>query len=237
MTSFDMKGEWNDLARRDARFYIIMEEGRDETTFRASGRRDAQEIYDAVAAHLPGSGRVLEIGCGIGRLLEPMGEYFRELYGVDVSGEMVRQGRTRMAHLPSVHLEEVDGTGKLPFGDDTFDLCYSYITFHHIPDKEVVVRYIREARRVLAPGGIFRFHLFGRREGVWQTVRETFTKKSTWRGCKFTHGEVRGVTQQAGFDVVESRYVEPELERPQHFWEKTIPHHIWVTARKGVSAH
>jgi SAM-dependent methyltransferase len=236
MPKFNMKSDWNDLARKDAPWYIIMGEGRDDATFRASGHRDAAEIYDAVAAHLRARERVLEIGCGIGRLLEPMGEHFRELYGVDVSGEMVRQGRERMARLPSVRLEEVDGTGSLPFDENAFDLGYSFITFHHIPHKEVVIRYIEEVRRVLVPGGIFRFHLFGRPEGAWQTVRETFTKKSTWRGCKFTHREILAVTQQAGFEVVESRYIEPELERPQHFWEKAIPHHIWITARKPVLA-
>ncbi len=232
MPDFDMKSDWDALARKDAPFYIIMEEGRDDATFRASGRRDAALIYDAVAAHVPGHARVLEIGCGIGRLLEPMGEHFRELCGVDVSGEMIRQGRERMAHLPSVRFEEVDGTGTLPFDDNMFDFCYSYITFHHIPDKAVVIRYMTEVRRVLVPGGVFRFHLFGRPEGAWQTIRETFTKKSTWRGCKFTQPEILGVMARAGYEVVESRWIEPELGRPQHFWEKTIPHHIWITARK-----
>jgi len=233
MRGFDMKGDWDSFARRDAPWHIIMAEGRDEATFRASGQRDAAMIYEAVAEALPSRQRVLEIGCGIGRLLEPMSEHFRELYGVDISGEMVRQGRARLAHLPNVRLEEVDGSGALPFADDTFDFCYSYITFHHIPYKNIVLRYIVEAHRVLAPGGIFHFHLFGRREGAWQNVRETFTKKNTWRGCKFTHRELLAATRQAGFEIIESRYVEPKLDRRQHFWEKAVPHVIWTTACKG----
>jgi SAM-dependent methyltransferase len=220
---------------QDAPFYIIMEEGRDDATFRASSKRDTGEIFNAVAPHLCGHQRALEIGCGIGRLLEPMGEHFRELYGADVSGEMVRRGRERMAHLPNLRLEEVDGSGALPFDDNLFDFCYSYITFHHMPEKAGVIRYIREVRRVLVPGGIFRFHLFGRPEGTWQTVRETFTKKSAWRGCKFTHREILAEAAAAGLEVVESSYIEPEIERPQHFWEKTIPHHIWITARKPTA--
>jgi SAM-dependent methyltransferase len=227
-----MKADWDARARRDPLWYIACDEGKDEAQFLESGWRAVAMLLEGLIPLLPGRESALEIGCGIGRLLELMTGEFRELYGVDISGEMVRQGRDRLASLPQIHLVEVDGTGGLPFPHGKFDLCFSFITFHHIPAKEVVCRYIAEAKRVLKPGGIFRFHLFGRPEGVLQAVRERFTKKNTWRGCKFTHHEIRTITERAGFEVIESRYVEALPGRPGAFFGKVKPDAIWVTARR-----
>ncbi len=221
MRRFDMKRDWDARARQDALFAIACDAGKDEAVFQATGRRDAAMLLEGLDGLLPTRESVLEIGCGIGRVLEPLATEFRHVYGVDVSGEMVRQGRKRLIHLPQAHFVEVDGTGCLPFAGATFDCCFSLITFHHIPYKSVVGRYIGEAHRILKIGGVFRFHLFGRPEGVWQTTRERFTKHSTWRGCKFTFREILATTRQQGFEILEARYL-----------DQSKPHVIWVTARK-----
>ncbi|HEV3278836.1 MAG TPA: class I SAM-dependent methyltransferase [Terriglobia bacterium] len=230
MRRFDMKSDWDARAREDARKAIACDEGRDDAVFRASGERDLHLVLDSVMGALDGRESALEIGCGTGRLLEPLAGHFGQVYGVDVSGEMVQRGRERLAHLGHVNFFEVDGEGCLPFKDETFDLCFSYITFHHIPAKPIVHRYIGEARRVLKERGIFRFQLFGRPEGILQTMRERLTNKSTWRGCKFTLPEITSMTQGAGFEIAATNYVNAE-SRPRLFG-KTQPDVIWVTARK-----
>ncbi|MGH9704781.1 MAG: class I SAM-dependent methyltransferase [Candidatus Acidiferrales bacterium] len=232
MQRFDMKADWNERAKKNSLYYIACDDADDESVFRASGQRDVQVVLQGVDPLLPAHDKVLEIGCGIGRLLEPMAEHFQAVSGVDISGEMVRQGRARLAHHPKIDFSEIDGTGSLPFGAATFDFVYSFITFHHIPDKEIVRRYIHESNRVLRPGGIFRFHLFGRKEGVLQSIREVFTKKNTWRGCKYTIPEVRSLSEQAGFEVLSTEWVDPFPGEKRPFFGKTKPHAIWTTARK-----
>ena len=232
MSQLSMKKDWDARAREAPLKAIACDDGKDEAVFQASGRRDAAIVLEGVEPLLAARERVLEIGCGVGRLLEPLTANFRSVHGVDVSGEMVRQGHARMVHLPQVQLLEVDGSGTLPFADGSFDFCFSYITFHHIPDKRVVHAYLAEAFRILKPGGIFRFHTFGRLEGFWQTVRESLTRKSTWRGAKYTEREAIAMTRQAGFEVVETRYVNPTPGQPPPFFGKSQPHNIWVTARK-----
>ncbi len=232
MRHFRMKEDWDARARKNARFYIACDDHEDEDVFQASGQRDAAVVLDGVMPLLPARERVLEIGCGIGRLLEHMAPHFRQLYGVDISVEMVKQGCARLARLPHTELIHVDGNGPLPFANDAFDFCFSYITFHHIPHKEIISRYLEEARRVLRRGGIFRFQLFGLPEGFVQAVRERLTKKSTWRGCKFRMQEIISLTQQRGFEVVRSDWVDlfPGARRP--FFGKNMPYAIWITARK-----
>jgi len=229
-----MKEDWDARARKNPLWYIACDDADNEAVFEASGRRDAAILLDGVSSLLPGHERVLEIGCGIGRLLGHMTPEFRELFGVDISGEMVRQGRERLVRLPKVELVEIGGEGNLPFEDSMFDFCYSFITFHHIPEKQIVIRYIEEARRVLRPGGIFRFHLFARLEGAWQAIREQFTKKNTWRGCKFTVPEITSVVQRAGLEVLEANLVDPFPGERRPFFGKNKPHAIWITARKPV---
>jgi len=232
MTRFRMKEDWDARARKNPLWYIACDDADNEAVFQASGRRDAAFLLERIDSLLPSHERVLEIGCGIGRLLAHMTPQFRELFGVDISGEMVRQGRERLGHLPKVTLVEIDGNGNLPFEEGMFDFCYSFITFHHIPEKRIVVRYIDEAKRVLRSGGIFRFHLFARLEGAWQAIREQLTKKDTWRGCKFTVPEIKSVVQRAGFEVLEADLVDPFPGERRPFFGKNKPHAIWITARK-----
>ena len=230
MRRFDMKADWDARARANAGSAIVGDKGLNDATFCDSGKRDLELILKGVTPLLRDRKAVLEIGCGTGRLLEALNGYFDHLYGVDVSGEMVRRGRERLSGLPHVHLTEIDGRGKLPFEEGSFDLCFAYITFHHIPEKSVVHRYVREANRVLKTQGVFRFHLFGRSEGALQAVRERVTRKSTWRGCKLTLSEAVAMTRAAGFDVVEANYI--QAEDRSRFFGKTPPHVIWITAVK-----
>ena len=229
MRRLDMKADWDVRAGENAHKAIACDDSQSEAAFRASGERDVQLLLDGVEANLPARDSVLEIGCGTGRLLEPLKSHFSRVVGVDVSGEMVRRGRQRLAHLSRVQFLEIDGLGKLPFEHDTFDFCFSYITFHHIPIKSIVLAYINESYRVLKRGSLARWHFFGRPAGMLASIREAVTHKDTWRGCKFTLAEITSVVRAAGFEIVEQRYITAESWR---LLGKTPPDVIWITARK-----
>ena len=62
---------------------------------------------------------LLEIGCGDGRLLEPISELGFEALGIDVSAEAVAQCRTK-----GLKAEQVDVTKELPY-EEEFDICVS----------------------------------------------------------------------------------------------------------------
>ena len=100
--------------------------------------------------------RALEIGCGPGRLMKPLSRHFGEIHGVDVSDEMIRLARERLADIPHAHVHATNGASLAQFADESFDFVYSYAVFQHIPSRDVVLEYMREIRRVLKPGGFFR---------------------------------------------------------------------------------
>jgi len=95
------------------------------------------------------SDRVLDLGCGTGivaRLLrERLGGAAR-ITGLDVSPPMIAKARSL---APELDWREGNAMA-LPFADHAFDLVLSQQMFQFVPDRAAA---LREARRVLAPGG------------------------------------------------------------------------------------
>lgn len=54
----------------------------------------AQDVYRAIAACAPGAGRLLDLGCGEGKIARPMALSFDEVVAVDPSAAMIALGRT-----------------------------------------------------------------------------------------------------------------------------------------------
>lgn len=104
------------------------------------------------AAGMAGGKRVLDLASGAGYgsgLLARAGG--RPVVSADCSEEAFRE-----AALPGSGAGRLTGTladaARLPFAADSFDLYVSFETIEHVEDDRAVVR---EARRVLAPGGVF----------------------------------------------------------------------------------
>jgi SAM-dependent methyltransferase len=94
--------------------------------------------YALCERYLP-SGRIADIGCGVGhsyRLLAP-----RETVGVDVDATVLR-GQERETVAADMR--------RLPFADCQFDGVIAVHSLEHVPDPE---RALMEMERILKPGG------------------------------------------------------------------------------------
>ena len=148
-----MRDDWNERAREDANYYVAFGR-RDQDTgeFFETGSEMVKSFEDEMLRLAPGNPkarRALEIGCGPGRLMKPLSRRFGEIHGVDVSDEMVALARKNLEDVPHAHPHHSPASNLAAFADDSFDLVYSYAVFQHIPDREVVMGYFRETRRVL----------------------------------------------------------------------------------------
>lgn len=119
--------------------------------------------------------KVLEIGCGVGRLLKP------GYYGIDISTNMLEIANQRK---PKCVYKHTDGRS-IPFQDDSFDSVYCYLVFQHLPD-DAMSSYIEEAHRVLKDGGLFIFQwIEGTEQEPFSFHRSTSTvdemAKRFWR--------------------------------------------------------
>ena len=105
-------------------------------------------MIEHFASLLSGGKRVLDAGCGAGRLLPVLAELTCSVEGVDLSPGMIR--RAQQDH-PSF-ATRVASLTHLPHPDGSFDGYLSWYSTIHSPDGDLP-RIFGEARRVLRAGG------------------------------------------------------------------------------------
>jgi ubiquinone/menaquinone biosynthesis C-methylase UbiE len=102
--------------------------------------------------HLAPGTRLLEVGCGVGAVLGILGEAFPgvQLTGVDIEERQVEAARAHLDALGlTADLRSADALA-LPFADESFDHVWMMWFLEHVTNP---VAALREARRVLVPGG------------------------------------------------------------------------------------
>jgi SAM-dependent methyltransferase len=91
--------------------------------------------------------RVLDVGCGEGRLAADLERAGYAVVAADVSEEPLRRARAR---FPALDLRLVPGEGSWPLPDSDFDAVWAGETIEHVADT---AGWLSEVRRVLRPGG------------------------------------------------------------------------------------
>ena len=92
---------------------------------------------------------ILDLGCGTGRFTEALRERFdADVIGVDPSEKMLAQARSK-PHDRGIRYEVGRGES-IPLPDNSVDLIFMSMIFHHLEDPLLAAR---ECRRVLCDGG------------------------------------------------------------------------------------
>lgn len=152
-----VKSVWEELGRVDPLWAVLTDPTRrnrswDVEEFLATG---ASPVRQAVArlerAGLSLGDRVLDFGCGAGRLCDALASHAAEVVGVDIAESMVEEARRINRHPDRVSFVHYDGR-VLPFADASFDSVVSLISIQHSP-PEVQLACLVELLRVVRPGG------------------------------------------------------------------------------------
>lgn len=107
---------------------------------------------------LASGGKVLDLGCGPGRLTFPLAYHFPKatMIGVDISPRMVAEARREAKARDLRNARFVLGNGRtLPKTLPRLDGAFSVLTFQHLP-HEAQRGYLRAVAAKLKPGGVFR---------------------------------------------------------------------------------
>ncbi|MCC6293077.1 MAG: class I SAM-dependent methyltransferase [Bryobacterales bacterium] len=203
-----MRRDWDERARENARHYVNTErEQWTDEQFIASGEQTvAEEILTDMGNICQGKDpkqmRVIEIGCGAGRVTRALAGVFGEVHAVDISGEMIARARSFLAGRPNAHAYQNNGVDLSVLNphvaDGSADFAFSTIVFQHIPSREVIETYVREVSRLLRPGALFKFQVQGyvEQDGI---VYES-TPGDTWIGVTFSDEQAVELAQKTGFE-------------------------------------
>jgi ubiquinone/menaquinone biosynthesis C-methylase UbiE len=125
------------------------------------------QVLDHLLAHLDwdGKGNLLDIGCGSGAMAIKAAKKYPDAWitGIDYWGVTWDYAQSQCEK--NAALENVDGrvhfqkgdAAKLDFADASFDAVVSNFVFHEVKSQPDKLALIREALRVVKPGGVFSF--------------------------------------------------------------------------------
>jgi SAM-dependent methyltransferase len=142
-----------------------------------------------------GNGRALDIGCGNGALSLRLAQAYltAQVTGIDFWGKnwdyskQVCQRNAQIAGVAERTVFQKASASALPFEDGSFDLAVSNLTFHEVNDTKDKRQVLREALRVVRPGGKFAFQDLFLVEAIYGTPDELVSLVKSWgiREVKF----------------------------------------------------
>ena len=121
-------------------------------------RREKEILLDQLEEYVPlREKRVLEVGCGWGRLSALIAERCGSLVGIDPNSESITTAQQRLLERSLTNAVFAVGSAeRLDFADNSFDVVFFSLSFHHVP-IELMPRAIDEALRVVKKDGYIVF--------------------------------------------------------------------------------
>lgn len=135
--------------------------------------------------------KVLDIGAGVGRILNPMSELFSQAIGVEISPKMINLSKS---YIKKNNCKIIlnDGNDLSIFEDNYFDFCYSVLVFQHFPNKIIAQNYMKEISRVLKPSRFLRILND-------DTMPDQYIKNNTWCGIKYSKEDIEEFCNNSEF--------------------------------------
>lgn len=109
------------------------------------------------ALNLKGDEKLLDIGCGTGVFCELAGKAGANVTGIDATAEFIERAKHRIPN-PDFSVGEME---VLPFADESFDVVTGFNSFQYAESPRNA---LKEALRVLKPGGRFVAMIWGEKE-------------------------------------------------------------------------
>jgi SAM-dependent methyltransferase len=179
MSFEQVRADWTRLGAEDPLWAVLVADGKrgggwDVEEFLDLGRQDVARARRILAGHgLPTTwDRVLDFGCGAGRLSQALAEHADEVVALDVSAPMLETARSLDRSGGCISFVLATDSDLRAFPDGSFDLVFTERVLQHLP-RPVLESYLAEFVRVLRPGGVAYLHC---------TTRPMWTARGTvWR--------------------------------------------------------
>jgi ubiquinone/menaquinone biosynthesis C-methylase UbiE/DNA-binding transcriptional ArsR family regulator len=157
-------------------------------------------IAATVAAMLPSTWVVADLGCGTGLLAASIAPHVRRVIGIDNSPEMLAAARQRVGDAGNVDLREGDVAAP-PIEDASCDAAMLVLVLTYLPDAAAA---LTRARRILKPGG---------RLVVVDLLthdRDDFRRQMGQQSMGFSLDDMTTLLHRAGLSQITVRSLPPE---------------------------
>jgi len=203
----------------EANIYVhssIVKQYDNEPHFRPENQKKVQNRLYELISKLPQNNnlRLLDFGCGTGFIINLIKDRFHRIDGVDVTQAMLDRIDTSNGNI-HLHRGPAEQT---PFDDSVFDMTTAYSFMDHLVDYKEL---LKEAYRVLKPGGIFYIDLNPNRK-FWQALQQVEDSKEETH--QFVRDEVYAaihnderVSEQYNIDKEKLIMAEPEKTQASGF--------------------
>ena len=160
-----IRQEWDARARKDAFYYVASwRKDWNVADFLKSGVQDYQRFVAPVlnqCGFSPEGKRMLELGCGAGRMTHSFATHFAYVTALDVSAQMLDRARHLLPKVGNIMWGQANGVDLSAVASESMDFVFSYLVLQHLPHQKLACAYIREMLRVLTPSGICLFQFNG----------------------------------------------------------------------------
>ena len=160
-----MRQEWDARARKDALYYVASwRRSWDVSDFLNSGEDDYQRFVAPVfnrCCFSPKGKRMLELGCGAGRMTHSFATRFGHVTALDVSTQMLDRAGKMLPGISNITWAQASGVDLGAVATESMDFAFSYLVLQHLPNEGLACMYIRELLRILTPSGICLFQFNG----------------------------------------------------------------------------
>ncbi len=160
---------------------------------------------------------VLDVGCGNGRFIEQITNYelrITNYLGIDSSEGMIREARKLHPdhHFEVIWMQELWNSSQFPVLSSQFNCLLFLASFHHLTTRQERIQVLQESKKLLTPNGCIymtnwnlrdqeRYEASHRWDGEYDIKIGEFSRY--YHG--FTQGELAGLFDEAGYQVVENR--------------------------------
>jgi ubiquinone/menaquinone biosynthesis C-methylase UbiE len=121
----------------------------DEEIFWKTGKEDANRLLKFIDE----TSVVLDVGCGIGRIMRFIAPTCKEIHGVDTSTLILRRAKAELKDMKNSHFHRSDFTRTTDLPANYFDLIYSFFTLQHMEKEDAYVCLLK-IHSLLKPGGV-----------------------------------------------------------------------------------
>jgi SAM-dependent methyltransferase len=142
---------WNHQAATPESALLAVDGSASEEVVQITGQYTARQV--ATSLELGPEDRILELGCGVGRIGRELAPHCQHWTGVDISENMISHARDRLGHLGNTAFHQLSRTRLDALGDDSLTKAYSVAVLCHM-DKEDLFIYLNELYRTVRPGGL-----------------------------------------------------------------------------------